>query len=160
MQIVAIRPMELIVSLPNQLMAHIPIQNISAHLSKALADTADDSEAESDSDKEDDDAEESDEDDDAASPSKRLATLSEMFTLGQTLPASVVSVKASDVSRKNLAGPQKSDEQYRLSRRAIVSLDPAKVNEGVAKSDLANGFVRASLFSAHSQLIRCVWDRL
>ncbi|GAA5875823.1 hypothetical protein JCM1840_003525 [Sporobolomyces johnsonii] len=128
-QIVQVRPLELIVSLPNQLLAHIPITNLSpeftARLEAAGEDSSDDSESES---------EEEDSDDDEPSSKSHLPGLPSLFKEGQWVAAAVVASKPADSKLK--LGGREGDETVRSSRRVELSLEPEKVNEGVAKGDL------------------------
>lgn len=130
-QIISIRALELIVSLPNQLLAHIPITAISSYFTASLQASATKAAAGVDSDQEED--EESDDDD--------LPDLSSMFQVGQFLNAQVSSTKTTDVARKTLHQSQKADEQYRLSRRVLLTLDPAVCYAKMKKSDLVHGLV-------------------
>ncbi|GAA5841896.1 hypothetical protein JCM11251_005414 [Rhodosporidiobolus azoricus] len=121
-QIVTVRPLELILSLPSQLLAHVPITNISSEFTKRLEAAGDDSSDEDESDEEDD-----------------LPALKDMFEEGQWVVAAVVAAKESDSKLK--MGGREGDENVRQSRRIEMSLEPEKVNEGVAKGDLKRGFV-------------------
>ncbi|GAA5904744.1 Rrp5p [Sporobolomyces salmoneus] len=129
-QIVQVRPLELIVSLPNQLLAHIPITNLSNEFTKRLEAAGEDSESESE---EESDEEESDEDDEPSSKSA-LPGLPSLFKAGQWVSAVVVASKAADSKQK--LGGREGDENVRTSRRVELSIEPEKVNEGVAKGDL------------------------
>lgn len=122
-------------SLPNQLLAHVPITNISADFTKRLEAAGDDS---SDEDEEDDEEEDDDEDEDAGKASKGLPGLPALFHAGQWLVAVVVGSKPSDSKQK--LGGRDGDETVRASRRIELSLEPEKVNEGIAKGDLKRGF--------------------
>jgi len=128
-QIVQIRPLELIVSLPNQLLAHIPITNISPEYTKRLEASADDSAS-------DDSDDDSDDEDGAAS--KRLPELPSLFKEGDWVSGVVVATKSADARTK--LGGREGDENVRASRRVELSLEPEKVNEGVARGDLKTGF--------------------
>ncbi|GAA5947174.1 hypothetical protein JCM10213_001449 [Rhodosporidiobolus nylandii] len=122
-QIVAVRPLELILSLPSQLLAHVPITNISSELTSRLEAAGESS---------DEDSESSDEEDD-------LPALKDLFAPGQWVLAAVVAAKESDSKQK--MGGREGDENVRQSRRIEMSLEPEKVNEGVAKGDLKRGFI-------------------
>lgn len=127
-QVFAVEPLALIVSLPNQLFAHVPITNISIQLTHAL-ETMEEAEMYP-SDKEDDDT----------SPS-RVPDLFELFQPGQYVRAVVTAVHAPGATDVSGLGRAR-DEVQKASRRIELSLVPEKVNEGVAKSDLRAGFVR------------------
>lgn len=124
-QVVAVRELELIVSLPGQLLAHVPITSVSAELTARL-------QASHDDDSEDDD-EESDDEDDAPS-------LSTLFHVGQFVCAVVVSVKDSNRGGGTSAG-SKGDELSRAAGRVELSLEPHKVNAPLKPSDIVHGLV-------------------
>jgi rRNA biogenesis protein RRP5 len=127
-QIVSVEPLALIVSLPNQLFAHVPITNISSQLTGLLESSMD----------QDNDEEELE--DDEGSGSSRIPELSDMFHPGQYVRAIVTAVHAPGST--DMSGIGKSrDEVARASRRVELSLVPERVNAGVHKSDLKAGFV-------------------
>ncbi|KAI0756786.1 U3 snoRNP-associated protein Rrp5 [Daedaleopsis nitida] len=125
-QIVAVEPLALIVSLPNQLFGHVPITNISTQLTQVL-ETVEDVEMDS-----------SNEEDEETSPS-RVPDLSEIFQPGQYVRGIVTAVHAPGATDSSGLGRAR-DEVQKASRRIELSLVPEKVNEGVAKSDLRTGF--------------------
>lgn len=131
--VVSVRALELIVSLPNQLLGHIPITSISSEFTRRLAEEA---AQESDDDDDDDESDEDEESD--------LPELDDWFKPGQLLTAAVVNIKSADLNKKSLTGSRKEkiDEAVRWSRRLELSLDPVRVNEGVKKEDLVHGLVR------------------
>ncbi|BGP47503.1 rRNA bioproteinsis protein rrp5 [Rhodotorula kratochvilovae] len=134
-QVVQVRPLELIVSLPNQLLGHIPITNISAEFTARLEKAGEESSDEEDSDEEEDSEDEAD----ADKPSKGLPGLTSLFRPGQWLVAIVAASKTGDSKTK--LGGREGDEAVRSSRRIELSLEPEKVNEGIAKGDLKRGFI-------------------
>lgn len=137
-QIVQVRPLELIVSLPNQLLAHVPITNLSPEFTKRLEAAGEESDSASDDESDD---EVSDEDDEPSSISS-LPGLPTLFKVGQWVSAVVTASKPADSKQK--LGGREGDENVRTSRRVELSLEPEKVNEGVAKGDLKQrGFVSA-----------------
>lgn len=126
-QIVAVEPLALIVSLPNQLFAHVPITHVSTQLTHLL-ENMDDADAKSD-----------EEDEEEASPS-RIPDLSGIFKPGQYVRAVVSAVHAPGSTDASGLGRAR-DEVQKASRRVELSLIPEKVNEGVAKTDLRAGLV-------------------
>ncbi|KAJ6574923.1 hypothetical protein B0H19DRAFT_619152 [Mycena capillaripes] len=128
-QIVSIEPLALIVSLPNQLFAHVPITNISSQFTTRLESSMD----------EDNEEEELDDDDESAPSPSRIPDLSDIFHPGQYIRAVVTTVHAPGST--DMSGIGKSrDEVVRASRRVELSLVPERVNAGVQKSDLKTGF--------------------
>lgn len=128
--VVSVRALELIVALPNQLLGHIPITSISSHFTQRLAEEAQDSDEDSD-------------DEDSDEESNDLPELKDWFKPGQLLTAAVVNIKSADLNKKSIVGSRKDkiDEEVRWSRRLELSLDPARVNEGVKKEDLVHNLV-------------------
>ncbi|OSC99437.1 hypothetical protein PYCCODRAFT_1438226 [Trametes coccinea BRFM310] len=129
-QIVAIEPLALIVSLPNQLFAHVPITQISTQLTHIL-ETMDDVEMQS-----------SDDEEEEASPS-RVPDLFEIFRPGQYVRAVVTAVNPPGATDATGLGRAR-DEVQKASRRVELSLVPEKVNENIAKADLRPGFAMSA----------------
>jgi rRNA biogenesis protein RRP5 len=130
-QIVSILPLALIVSLPNQLFAHVPITNISTQFTEYL-ERVDTEALESGS--------EEDEESDNERTKEGIPELSEMFTVGQYVRAVVTTVHAPGAT--DISGIGKSrDDITKASKRVELSLVPERVNSGVQKSDLKAGFV-------------------
>ena len=127
-QIITVQPLALIVSLPCQLFAHVPITQISSQLTTLL-----------ESMEEDVDGESYDEDDDEFKT--RPPSLSELFHPGQYIRAIVTAVHPPGTI--NATGIAKArDEASKASRRVELSLVPGCVNVDVHKADLRPGFVR------------------
>ena len=140
-QIVSIHPLALLVSLPNQLYAHVPITNVSSQYTNVLERMEEVHEnAQSDDEKLDNEAGSDEEEDNLQYPE-----LSDMFRVGQFIRAVVTAVHAPGAS--NIPGLEKSrDELVKASRRVELSLSPGKVNDGVPKSDLRTNFAREGFF--------------
>ena len=129
-QIVSILPLALVISLPNQLFAHVPITNISSQLAAYLEREDADSVA----------SEPEDEDEEEKSIKDGVPELSDLFIVGQYVRAVVVAVHAPGAT--DISGIGKSrDEISKACRRVELSLLPERVNAGVHKSDLKPGFV-------------------
>ncbi|KAM5530726.1 hypothetical protein V8D89_015586 [Ganoderma adspersum] len=126
-QIVAMEPLALVVSLPNQLFAHVPITQVSAQLTHTLENMED---AEMNS---------SDDENEDSSPSV-VADLSELFQPGQYVRAVVTAVHAPGATDVSGLGRAR-DEVQKASRRLELSLVPGRVNAGVVKTDLRPGFI-------------------
>ncbi|KAH9937237.1 U3 snoRNP-associated protein Rrp5 [Fomitopsis serialis] len=128
-QIVSIQPLALIISLPNQLFAHVPVTEISSQLT-AMLEAMD----------EDDALSSSDDDEEAKGISKpRVPDLFQVFRVGQYVRA-VVSAVHSPGTTDPTGLSRARDEIQKASRRVELSLVPSKVNEGVSKTDLRAGF--------------------
>ncbi|KAG5647561.1 hypothetical protein DXG03_008914 [Asterophora parasitica] len=127
-QIVSIQPLALIVSLPNQLFAHIPLTNISSQLTELLEGM----------DELDEESEDDDEDEERI-PKSRVPELSEIFREGQFVRGVVTAVHAHGSTDTSVL-PKSRDDVVRSSRRVELSLSPERINAGVQLSDLKTGF--------------------
>lgn len=134
-EIAAVNPYMLIVSLPNQLMGHIPITQISSQLTTQLevADGANNEEG----------GEESSSDLD-------IPDLRELFRPGQYLRAVVTAIKPAGTSG-HLGMGHARDSLEKSSRRVELGTIPGYVNEGLLKTDLQPGVV--SYFTLRSYLL-------
>jgi len=138
-QIVNILPLALIVSLPNQLYGHVPITNVSSQFTELL-ERLDAQEVQSN-------YEEVEENEDSSPP--HIPDLTDIFNVGQYVRAAVSAVHAPGTT--DVSGIGKSrDENIKASRRVELSLIPERVNTGVQKSDLKQGFVRRLISHSHS----------
>jgi len=129
-QIVSVEPLSLIVSLPNQLFGHIPITQITSEFT-ALLEKIEESVDEEDEDEEDEDD---------SSKQHKVPDLADIFTPGQYLRAIVTEVHAPGTT-DNLGIGRPKDGSQRVSRRVELSVEPHKVNHGIAVKDLTPGFV-------------------
>ena len=129
-QIVSVEQLSLVVSLPNQLFGHIPITQISSELT-ALLEKIDEGA--------DEDEESEDEDDTPKSP-RGIPDLADIFSPGRYLRAVVTEVHAPGTT-DNFGMGRPKDNSQRVSRRVELSVEPHKVNAGVAAKDLTPGFV-------------------
>lgn len=111
--------------MPNQLLGHIPITNVTAEYTARLEAVQQD---ESDSEYEE------------AVSENDIPGLEDLFFLGQWLSCIVINAKPSAV--KSIPGSREGDENVRASRRIELSTEPEKLNEGIARADLKTGFVR------------------
>ena len=137
-QIVSVEPLSLIVSLPNQLFGHIPITQISPEYT-TLLEKIDESA--------DEDEEESEDEDGASKRQNRIPDLVDLFTPGQYLRAVVTGVHASGTT-DNFGSGRPKDNNQRVSRRVELSIEPHKVNGGIAVKDLTPGFVSLTVWYA------------
>ncbi|CAE6479265.1 unnamed protein product [Rhizoctonia solani] len=122
-QIASILPLALIVSLPNQLMGHVPIVNVSSQLTSRLESTPSSSS----------EAEETETDEIDGVPS-----LSQMFKPGQYVSCAVKQVRPASSTIDFGAKPR--DEGEKAARRVELSIRPNEVNVGVSAGDLRAGF--------------------
>ncbi|KAK2461613.1 hypothetical protein APHAL10511_006076 [Amanita phalloides] len=137
-QIISVHPLTLVVSLPNQLYAHVPITNVSSHYTSML-ERIDELRNKSPPDEEGSDSEVESDKDEEPSTGIQYPELSDMFRVGQYIRAVVTTVHAPGTS--TVPGLAKSrDELVKASKRVELSLSPDKVNAGIPKSELQTGF--------------------
>lgn len=74
------------------------------------------------------------------------------------MSAVVVASKGTDSKAK--LGGREGDENVRASRRVELSLEPERVNEGIAKGDLKAGFVSPCLLSGARPELTATADSL
>lgn len=141
-QIVSIQPLALVVSLPNQLLGHVPITQISSQLTNILEAIEEDVERESGQD-------------DEKVLESRIPELTEIFRPGQYVRAVVTAVHAPGSTSMAVIGRAR-DETVKASRRVELSLVPEKVNNGVQKPDLRAGFVRVCPLRIKSSFVNAV----
>lgn len=119
-------PLHLVLSLPNNLLAHVPITEVSTTLTTLLH-----KEEASSTGSNDDEAE--DDDDESGAPD--LATL---FAPGQYFPAKVLHLFPT--ASQSFISQYPVSETTRLAARVEMTLMPEKVNSEVVKADLNSGF--------------------
>lgn len=134
-QVISIYPLALIVSLPGQLLGHVPITQISDQLTTALENADEDDADASSSDEEEDGDEGLDETTKRGPPD-----LMEIFQPGQFVAAVVTAIKSPGTTDGGSFSYAR-DEAEKTSRRVELSLIPSQVNSGLVKTDLKSGFV-------------------
>ena len=128
-QVTHVLPLALVLSLPNQLLGHVPITRISKELTARLESMG----------QNDSDADDSDED----SGAPGVPDLSDIFRPGQYVTAIVSVVHASGTTVDSMLKRGGID---RSSQRVELSLVPEEVNEPVVKRDLGTGMVCLGAF--------------
>ncbi len=133
----AIYPLALIVSLPDQLLGHVPITKISDRLTAALeaADQEEDVGSEAS-----DDGDGGDEEGGGEKRGSSPPDLMEIFQPGQFVSAIVTAIKPPGTTEGGSASYAR-DETEKTSRRVELSLIPSQVNSGLVKTDLKTGVV-------------------
>lgn len=118
-------PLHLVVSLPNNLLGHVPITEVSSTLTAAL-----------NREMNDDDDEKMDEDEDE--DEEGAPELPELFVPGQYVAAKVLN--AFPTASQAFIAQYPVSETTRLAARIELTLIPEKINGDVAKADVAEGF--------------------
>ncbi|KAF8846201.1 U3 snoRNP-associated protein Rrp5 [Paxillus ammoniavirescens] len=126
-QVMSIQPLALVISLPNQLLAHVPITQITSQLTRRLESM----DAE--------DAEDGESDDDKSNNPAQVPDLFELFRPGQYVRAVVTTMHTPGTTDVSGLGRVR-DDAVKTSRRVELSLKPEQVNAGVQKGDLINGY--------------------
>lgn len=150
----AVHPLALILSLPNQLLGHVPITSISDIYTKRLQDSTDEEADDEEEDKIDSEADEtiSNIRKKHSSSSSNLQSppeLNELYQPGQWVTASVVAINSANnkggSSNSNSLGfggqGREGGEYEREAKRVELTLKPNQVNSGVSISDLGTEFV-------------------
>ncbi len=117
-------PLHLVVSLPNNLLAHVPITEVSNTLTAALN---------KEMNEEDEDVEMEDEEEEGGAPE-----LPELFTPGQYVAAKVLN--AFPTASQAFVAQYPVSETTKLAARIELTLIPEKLNGEVAMADLTEGF--------------------
>jgi rRNA biogenesis protein RRP5 len=120
-------PLHLILSLPNNLLAHVPITEISSTLTSILS-------AEEAAMSED----EEEEDEESSSGPHGAPDLAELFLPGQYFPAKVLNLFPT--ASQSFISQYPVSETTRLAARVELTLVPEKVNSEVAKPELEKGY--------------------
>ncbi|KAL1413196.1 rRNA biogenesis protein rrp5 [Vanrija albida] len=118
-------PLHLVLSLPNNLLAHVPITEVSATLTAALNKDID-AMSEDGEDEEDDD-------EDTGAPE-----LAELFVPGQYVTAKVLNLFPT--ASQDFIAQYPVSETTRLAARVELTLIPEKINGEIAKADVEAGF--------------------
>ncbi|GMK53480.1 hypothetical protein CspeluHIS016_0100660 [Cutaneotrichosporon spelunceum] len=119
----SVLPLHLVVSLPNNLLAHVPITEVSSTLTAALNREMN----------EDDEDVEMEDDEEGGAPE-----LQELFAPGQYVAARVLN--AFPTASQAFVAQYPVSETTRLAARIELTLIPEKINGDVAKADLTEGF--------------------
>ncbi|KAH7885958.1 hypothetical protein F5I97DRAFT_1927833 [Phlebopus sp. FC_14] len=128
-QVMFIQPLALVISLPNQLLAHVPVTQITSQLTKRLEFMdAEGSASDSGPEHEDDSVGHS-----------QIPDLFELFYPGQYVRAVVSNIHAPGTTDFSGLGRVR-DEAVKASRRVELSLIPERVNAGIQKADLKKDY--------------------
>jgi rRNA biogenesis protein RRP5 len=140
-QVVSTTALSVIVSLPHQLIGHIPIHKVTAELNTAMEKLMDRDDKSIDEDASgDEDENEND-----------IPNLDEIFQSGQYVRAIVTAVHphgitvapatSVDSEAGAIALGKPKNELEKASRRVELSVQPVQVNKGITSRDLVVGFV-------------------
>ena len=122
----SVLPLHLILSLPNNLLAHVPITEISTTLTQLLS-------------AEEEDEDMSDNEDNESSTSTAAPDLATLFVPGQYFPAKVLQLYPT--ASQSFVSQYPVSETTRLAARVEMTLVPEKVNSEIVKADVDAGLV-------------------
>lgn len=134
-QVVQIHPLHVILSLPNQMLGHIPLPQVTHQLTERIEKLPD----EGDSEDEQEDCEEEEESPEVAA--KSIPELQDIFRVGQYVQTIVTTVHAAGTTAPNTDLGKPRNETDRGSRRIVLSTIPKEVNNEISGKDLVAGYV-------------------
>jgi rRNA biogenesis protein RRP5 len=134
--VLAVHPLAIVLSLPDQLLGHVPITNISDIFTSRLEGAAESDDEGSD---DDDESSEGEGSNTSQKVTSNVPDLKELYPVGQWVVASVVSIHSS-TSKQTDRGREGGEYEHE-SRKVEMTLEPSSVNEGIAISDLSPGFL-------------------
>ncbi|KAH9811355.1 hypothetical protein DFH28DRAFT_1085148 [Melampsora americana] len=129
--IIEIRPLELIVALPSQLVGHVPITEISSYYTKQLQDSTNQDEEITDSEDEQSNSDKND-DHHPGSRSDGLQGLNEIFRVGQWIRCMVINTTSGTPNLAHRVSPM-----VRAAHRVTLTIDPARLNGDLEMKDLS-----------------------
>ncbi|EGO30779.1 hypothetical protein SERLADRAFT_444441 [Serpula lacrymans var. lacrymans S7.9] len=132
-QIMFIHPLALIVSLPNRIVAHVPVTQVTSQLTERLESTPANTVQPG----------EYSHIENGWNSSFHIPELAHLFYPGQYVRAIVIATHAAGSADVCGLGKVRNDA-IRASRRIELSLIPERVNAGVQKSDLTTGFTMSA----------------
>jgi len=137
-QVIEIHPLHVVISLPNQMLGHIPLPQVTHQLSERIEKLPD----EGDSDDEEEENEEEEESPEAAA--KRIPELQDIFGVRQYVQTIVTAVHVAGATAPNADLGKPRSETDRGSRRVVLSTVPKEVNKEISGKDLVAGYVSAA----------------
>lgn len=140
-QVIEIYPLHVVISLPNQMLGHIPLPHVTHQLTERIEKLPD----EGDSEDEEGASEEEEEEEEASEvAAKRIPELQDIFRVGQYVQTTVTTVHAAGATAPNTDLGKPRNETDRGSRRIVLSTVPKEVNKEISGKDLVTGYVGAA----------------
>ena len=138
-QVIEIYPLHVIISLPNQLLGHIPLPQVTHQLTERIEKLPDEGGSE-------DEQDESEEEESPEVAAKRVPELQDIFRVGQYVQTIVTTVHAAGTTAPNTDLGKPRNETDRGSRRIVLSTAPKEVNKEISGKNLVAGYVGAVRF--------------
>ena len=134
-QVIEIYPSHVVVSLPNQMLGHIPLPQITSQLTERIEKLPEEG------DSEDEEGESEDEEESLEAAAKRIPELQDIFRVGQYVRTIVTTVHAAGATASNTDLVKPKNETDRGSRRIVLSTVPKEINGELSGKDLVAGYV-------------------
>jgi rRNA biogenesis protein RRP5 len=138
-QVIEIYPSHVVISLPNQMLGHIPLPRVTDQLTERIEKLPE----EGDSENEEDESE--DQEDSLEAAAKRIPELQDIFRVGQYVKTIVTTVHAAGATASNTNLVKPKNETDRGSRRVVLSTVPKEMNGELSGKDLVAGYVSAAI---------------
>lgn len=135
-QVIEIHPPHVVISLPNQMLGHIPLPQVTDQLTERIDKLSDEEDSA--------DEEEASEEELAEVAAKRIPELQEIFRVGQYVHTIVTTVHAAGATAPNADLGKPKNATDRGSRRIVLSTVPREVNKEISRKDLVVGYVGAA----------------
>jgi rRNA biogenesis protein RRP5 len=146
-QVIEIYPLHVVISLPNQMLGHIPLPQVTHQLTERIEKLPDEGYS--------DDEEASEEGGSPEDAAKRIPELQDIFMIGQYVQTVVTTVHAAGATAPNADLGKPRNATDRGSRRIVLSTSPKDVNREIPAKDLSAGYVGAARFPIHQSLSNC-----
>ena len=138
-QVIEIYPSHVVISLPNQMLGHIPLPQVTAQLTERIEKLPEEGDSEDSEDESEDQAESPE------AAAKRIPELQDIFRVGQYVRTIVCAVHAAGTTASNTNLVKPKNETDRGSRRIVLSTVPKEMNGGLSEKDLVAGYVSAAI---------------
>jgi len=138
-QVIEIYPSHVVISLPNQMLGHIPLPQVTEQLTERIEKLPEEGDSEDEEDESEDEA------DSPEAAAKRIPELQDIFRVGQYVKTIVTIVHAAGATSSNTNLVKPKNEADRGSRRIVLSTVPRETNGGLSGKDLVAGYVSAAI---------------
>lgn len=133
-QVIEIYPSHIVISLPNQMLGHIPLPQITSQLTERIEKLPEEGDSE-------DEEDESEDEESPEAAAKRIPELQDIFRVGQYVHTIVTTVHAAGATASNTDLVKPKNEADRGSRRIVLSTVPKEINGELSGKDLVAGYV-------------------
>ncbi len=145
-QVIEIYPSHVVISLPNQMLGHIPLPQITSQLTERIENLPEEG------DSEDEENESGDEEEAPEAAAKRIPELQDIFRAGKYVHTIVTTVHAAGTTAPNTNLVKPKNDADRGSRRIVLSTVPKEINGELSGKDLVAGYVSVARSRASKAL--------